>query len=136
MMLLRNSRKRKNPRLNQTYRFGDDRRERAAVRDAGRRRAEEEAAAAAAVAAKPREAREAEAGVADNADAATLLLASDAATATVLLRLLRRAASEAAPAPVEPNAIAARIATGAVLRDAKREPERRGERAKREKRSG
>lgn len=123
-MLVRNWRKGKSLRLKRTYRFGEDRRDRAAARDAGRRRAEE----AAAVAAKPREAREDEAGVVDIADAAaaaatTLLLASDAATAPVLL-LFRRAAAEAAPAPVAPIAIAARIATGAVLREAKREPVR------------
>ena len=113
--------KRKGLRLKRTYRFGEDRRDRAPTRDAGRRRAEE----AAAVAAKPREAREDEVGVdiADAAAAATLLLASDAATAPVLL-LFRRAAAEAAPAPVAPIVIAARIATGVVLREAKREPER------------
>lgn len=117
--------KEKSLRLKRTYRFDEDRR--AAARDAGRRRAAEEAAA---VAAKPREAREADADVgvdiADAAAATTFLLASDAATAPVLL--FRLAAAEAAPVPVGPIAIAARIATGAVLRDATREPENEGER--------
>jgi len=91
------------------------------VRDDGRR-GRAEAAAAAAVAAKPRE----EAGVVDIADAAAAtLLARDATTTPLLLLLLlRRAAAEAVPAPEAPIAIAARIAVGAVLRDAKREPEK------------
>lgn len=127
-MLVRNCRTRKKSAAQtDSYRFDEDRR--AAARDAGRRRAAEDAAA---VAAKPREAREADADVgvdiADDAAAATtFLLASDAATAApVLLLLFRRAAEEAAPVPMEPIAIAARIATGAVLRDATREPENEG----------
>lgn len=109
-----------------THRFDEDRREDDSIaRDAGRR---VEAAAAAAVAAKPRgNAKEADADT-GNADAATFLAAAASDAAATTGPLFARRAAEAAPAldaPMCAMAMAARVATGAALRDAKREPGRK-----------